>query len=380
MLNFHRAHIVIISLSMLVVNAEDGYQDTLRETESFTRFRATEKAAIVPEKRDAYQHWIAGYFETLDGKTGIQHPGASLEGLMKGVTENGFLKSSNWEESFENAAWLAGMELIEDRRCFEPDLSSVEVKKGMIYATRNGYPLRCDLYLPKVFTGKIPVILCIHGGGFRVHRRAWFGGYAGYFASQGYAAVTIDYRKRPGIQSDLEPVQDAKAAVRWIRYLAATYGLNPEKIGAVGGSAGAYLTAVLATTGNESSLEGPEKGAAPLTVSSEIQAATTFAPGVRNLQLEEVPQEEIDKFPSGLDLRLLSPYWSADRDSAPILLVHATNDKVNDAQNSKDLHAKYREHGAKSELKLVEGEGHVFYTKEKWAETAMAFFKSVFGD
>ncbi|MDF1826635.1 MAG: hypothetical protein P1U68_18480 [Verrucomicrobiales bacterium] len=90
MLNFHRAHIVIISLSMLVVNAEDGYQDTLRETESFTRFRATEKAAIVPEKRDAYQHWIAGYFETLDGKTGIQHPGASLEGLMKGITENGF--------------------------------------------------------------------------------------------------------------------------------------------------------------------------------------------------------------------------------------------------------------------------------------------------
>lgn len=294
-----------------------GYREILLETESFTHFLATEKLSIRPEKRDAFQYWIAGYFQRLHGNEKVQHPGAQLRGLMEGVRKNGFLISKEKEVAFELVAWLAGMELIKDRRCFQPDLENVTVEEGVIYASRNGYPLRCDLYQPKLAAGKVPVILCIHGGGFRVHRRAWFGGHAGYFAGRGYAAVAIDYRKEPGTRSVLESVEDAKAAVRWIRTHADKYGWDADKIGAVGGSAGAYLTAILATTGDESQLEGPAEGAALLMVSSRIQAAVGFATGVRNMQLEDVPPHELAKFPADLDLRLMSLYWSADKDSAP---------------------------------------------------------------
>ena len=100
---------------------------------------------------------------------------------------------------------------------------------------------KLDIYLPDHGDGPFPVIVSIHGGAFMgcdkgdLQLLPMLEG-----LKQGFAVISINYRmsgeaKFPAL------VQDAKAAIRWIRGNAAKYELNPEKLVAWGGSAGGYL-------------------------------------------------------------------------------------------------------------------------------------------
>ncbi|MGH7452948.1 MAG: alpha/beta hydrolase fold domain-containing protein, partial [bacterium] len=96
-----------------------------------------------------------------------------------------------------------------------PDTANVE------YANVNGLSLKLDIYLPKNIAKPYPVIVWIHGGG-------WRGGSkenptAASMSQQGYAVVSINYRLS---SQAIFPAQihDCKAAIRWIRANAIQYG------------------------------------------------------------------------------------------------------------------------------------------------------------
>ncbi len=102
-----------------------------------------------------------------------------------------------------------------------------------------------DVYLPNEGEGPFPVIIAIHGGAFMGCDKAdlqvlpMLEG-----LKRGYAVVSINYRmsgeaKFPAL------VQDAKAAIRWVRANAAQYKFDPNRIAAWGGSAGGYLSNML---------------------------------------------------------------------------------------------------------------------------------------
>jgi acetyl esterase/lipase len=114
---------------------------------------------------------------------------------------------------------------------------------------------KLDIYLPDDAKQPYPVIVAIHGGAFMgcdkgdLQVTPMLEG-----LKHGFAVVSINYRmsgeaKFPAL------VQDAKAAVRWIRGNAQKYGFNPQKIVAWGGSAGAYLASMLAISENAKELE-----------------------------------------------------------------------------------------------------------------------------
>ena len=188
-----------------------------------------------------------------------------------------------------------------------------------------------------------------------VNRRIWFEPFAKYLASKGIAGVSIDYRKIPavGIQ---ECVYDSKAAVRWLRVNASTYGIDPHRIGALGASAGAMLVATLATTTDIPELEG--SGGNP-EISSEIQAAVGIATPAVKLDRDE---ELILRHGLSLDeAKLISPYENVSPSSAPLFLIHGTADETVDPQNARDLYEKFEEMGVHVELKWIPDEGHGFY-------------------
>ena len=112
---------------------------------------------------------------------------------------------------------------------------------------------RLDLYLPEQIAGPLPVILWVHGGGWITGDKA--GGPAIQFATKGFAVASINYRYS---QHAIFPAQlhDCKAAVRWLRAHAATYGFDASHIGAWGASAGGHLVAMLGLTAGNESLEG----------------------------------------------------------------------------------------------------------------------------
>lgn len=130
---------------------------------------------------------------------------------------------------------------------------------------------KLDIYLPDEGDGPFPTILYIHGGAFITgHRRDFSLTYMIDGIRRGYAVVSMGYRFSNEATFP-EPVFDVKTAVRFLRANAEKYHLDPNRFCAVGASAGAYFTAMLAATAGIPAMEGYQLGYAEQ--DSSIQAA-----------------------------------------------------------------------------------------------------------
>jgi acetyl esterase/lipase len=149
------------------------------------------------------------------------------------------------------------------------------------YATPAGESLLMDLRVPDG-AGPHPVILYLHSGAWITGDR--FGGPAIRQATRGYAVASIDYRLAP---RHIWPAQieDAKAAVRWLRANASRFQLDPTRIGVFGASAGGHIGSILGTSGGVAALEGMELGNAQF--SSRVRAVVDLYGPTDLLKLEE---------------------------------------------------------------------------------------------
>src|SRR5512139_1589876 len=144
---------------------------------------------------------------------------------------------------------------------------------------------RLDVYLPDEGEGPFPVIIAIHGGAFMGCDKAdlqvlpMLEG-----LKRGYAVVSINYRMS-GESKFPALVQDAKAAVRWIRANAKQYKIDPQKIAAWGGSAGGYLSTMLGTSAGIPELEDLSLGYADQP--SHIQAVVDWFGPTNFLKMDE---------------------------------------------------------------------------------------------
>ena len=122
---------------------------------------------------------------------------------------------------------------------------NVEVMHSLTYTTPAGCaPLHLDLYRPMQLPGALPTVLAIHGGFWRSGDRTQLRDICGFFASRGFAAVSIDYRLAPAYHYPA-PLDDVCAAARWIQAQAATYHFDQQHLFAFGASSGAQLGALL---------------------------------------------------------------------------------------------------------------------------------------
>ena len=116
---------------------------------------------------------------------------------------------------------------------------NVTFERDITYAEAGGARMQLNLARPKNASGPLPTVLCIHGGGFRAGSREGYNKLCLSLAQRGFVAATISYRLAPMHQFPAA-VHDTKAAVRWLRANAAKYGINPDRIGVTGGSAGDF--------------------------------------------------------------------------------------------------------------------------------------------
>jgi acetyl esterase/lipase len=125
-------------------------------------------------------------------------------------------------------------------------------------AERDGEPLRGDLYRP-AGEGPWPCIVMLHGGAFAKGSRASYARWGRFLAANGYAALAADYRLSTRDRTTYpEAIVDAKAAVRRLRRAGEELGIDPERLGAMGGSAGGYLAAMVALTADDPSFVEPD--------------------------------------------------------------------------------------------------------------------------
>ena len=246
---------------------------------------------------------------------------------------------------------------------------TVRVETNIVYAKYGTRELMLDLYLPKEKPASpMPCIIVIHGGGWRSGDKQRFARHAAFLASKGFAAACIGYRLRPEVEIP-GCVQDCKAAVRWVRANAGRYSINPDRFGAIGGSAGGHLVAMLGTSYQAEKLEGA--GGNP-GVSSRVQAVVAMA-AVTDFNAFS-GRQELDKETAAL----ISPVTYVDKDSAPLLLLHGDGDKLVPLKQSEILLAKYKEAGAPAELFTFKGAGHGFWNQDpafmETMDRAVTFF------
>lgn len=242
-----------------------------------------------------------------------------------------------------------------------PDTANVE------YANVNGISLKLDIYLPKYVEKPYPVIVWIHGGGWRQGSKE--NPTAASMVEQGYAVVSINYRLS-GQAIFPAQIHDCKAAIRWIRANAAKYYLNPERIGAWGSSAGGHLVAMLGTTGDVDSLEGTVGG--NLQFSSSVQAVCDWY-GPTNLPTMCDFPSDIDHCDSTSPEGLLiggtikgnlaqavaaSPITYVSANDPPFLIMHGTLDMSVPFHQSVELDSALKTAGVNVQFVPIANTGH----------------------
>jgi acetyl esterase/lipase len=235
--------------------------------------------------------------------------------------------------------------------------------KGIEYSNPENQHLQLDLCQPSG-DGPFPAVVCIHGGGFRAGKRDSWDKMCQQLAARGYVAVTITYRLAPDHQFPAA-VEDSKAAVRWVRANAAKYHVDPNRIGALGDSAGAHLALFLAVTNNVHDFDGDQNPGQ----SSAVQCAVSYyGPADFTLSYgKSVDAAEVLPLFLGGNLQQqpkrhvqASPLYWVTPDAPPILLLHGTQDKYVNYEQAILLRDRLKAAQCDVELLTLEGAGHGF--------------------
>jgi acetyl esterase/lipase len=153
------------------------------------------------------------------------------------------------------------------------DTSWIRTKHlNIAYAAKSSTE-KLDLYLPNEGSGPFPLIIEFHSGDFMTGDKSGDIGPMLEGLKRGYAVASVAYRLS-GEAAFPAAVNDAKAAIKFLRANAQKYRLNPAKFATWGSSAGGYLSAMAATSGDEASLVDPSLGNAG--VSDAVQAAVDW--------------------------------------------------------------------------------------------------------
>ncbi|MBI4500775.1 MAG: alpha/beta hydrolase [Gemmatimonadetes bacterium] len=265
---------------------------------------------------------------------------------------------------------------------------SARTIKDITFARVDGRDLKLDLYLPEGIRHP-PLLVWVHGG-------AWWRGSKDEppvaFVSSGFALASVEYRLSGEARFPAQ-IFDIKAAVRFLRAKATTYGYRVDRIAIGGESAGAHLAALVGVSNGEKELEGSV--GTNLTESSSVQAILDYY-GASNLQTI-LPQST----PWGLSVRvpalqkllgahpdsrpalakLASPVTHVDDGDPPLLLYHGDQDPQMPINQAHELQGVYEQHHLKVYFDVLHGgvHGDTAFYDQPHTERAARFLREVLG-
>jgi acetyl esterase/lipase len=249
----------------------------------------------------------------------------------------------------------------------------VAVKPDIMFAEHDGVKLLGDLYLPKGM-GKAPVLVAAHGGGWQLGDRKFYRHWGNYLAKHGYAVFAIEYRlMKPGLGTWPGVVGDCKAAVQFVRARFGDLGLDPERIGMIGDSAGAHLSALVALAGDEPPFCGQYSNDPHSAVPARVTAVIGFY-GVYDMAAQwEHDQISRPRDPITEKLLGCSPmvsrkaffeasplsYATVDKNNTRFLLIYGREDDIVDpATQSEKFLTALKQAGFFARTIVVPGAGH----------------------
>jgi len=281
--------------------------------------------------------------------------------------------------------WLKIKGEFPEAQIVRPQLpEEVVVENNVVYATLPDTPfgkrdLHLDLFHPEK-PGKYPALILIHGGGWRSGNKTMQHPLAMQIASQGYVTACVEYRLSP---EALYPaaVYDIKAAIRYLRFNAAKYKIDPVKVAITGSSAGGQLAALVGMTNDLKKLDGNEGNNA---VSSEVQAIIDMD-GI--LDFTDPNESGKDSDPAKLSAGAawfgatfkeapkkwieVSPIVYAGKNTPPILFINSSLPRFHAGRDS--VIATLNSYGIYSEVHTIINTPHPFWLFNPWFEPTVKY-------
>ena len=243
--------------------------------------------------------------------------------------------------------------------------------EDVIYGRKFGTALTLDVFTPKQPNG-YGIVHVVSGGWFSGHEAIQMSlDFYQPFLDKGYTIFAVVHGSQPRfIISEIIP--DMNRAVRFVRYNAKKYGIDPDHIGVTGGSAGGHLSLVLGTMGGPGAADAKD----PIDrASSAVQCVACFFPPTDFLNYGKpgadvllkgvldpfkpafgpIPPETEARQKFGRDI---SPFYHISSNTAPSLILHGDKDTLVPMQQSEIFVAKAKEFGVPAKLIVKPGAGH----------------------
>ncbi len=249
---------------------------------------------------------------------------------------------------------------------------SITAELDVVYAQYGDRKVHMDIFSPRKNQNTRPAIVVVHGGGWLNGDKTKFRALAVELAKRGYVTAAIEYRLA-GEALFPAGIHDCNAAVRYLRAHAEQYGIDPTKIGSVGGSAGGHLVGLMATGWSNGKLQGTGGWADR---SSKLQAAIVMA-GPMEMTTGSVAERSrknpkqsnsnkwlgktIDEDPQLY--ALADAHLQISKTSSPILFMVGEHDKPDRNQPSRD---KLEEHGVWTGLNVYAEGKHGCWNQRPW--------------
>ncbi|MGQ9588761.1 MAG: alpha/beta fold hydrolase [Planctomycetota bacterium] len=284
--------------------------------------------------------------------------------------------------SIVRTAWIFWIALGLQAAAAAADARTYERKEDVVYGRKYGVALTLDVFTPKDANGAA-VIFAVSGGWFSAHEAinvAFFG----ELLARGYTVFAVVHGSQPKFAIP-EIAEDMHRAVRFIRYNAGRFGIDPARIGIMGASAGGHLSLLLGTSGKPGSSDARD----PVDrESSRVQAVACFFPptdflnfGTPGRDVLQALEGELSGFRAPFDFverdpkagrlvviesrekrleiaRDISPVTHVSADDPPTLIIHGDADKLVPIQQAQVFEEKMRAAGAKVKLVVKSGAGH----------------------
>jgi acetyl esterase/lipase len=203
---------------------------------------------------------------------------------------------------------------------------------------------RLDIYMPGETARRLPVVVFVHGGSWQEGNKNPYGFVGRALAAQGFMTMVINYRLHPAHRYPAF-VDDVDLALRWATANARELGGDPDKLFAMGHSAGAYNIA-MAVLADRYMGERPK-----------LAGVVTLAGPFDFLPLDSPITKEVFGWIG--DVEFTQPVIYAAKDAPPFLILHGSADKTVYPRNATSLDKALGEAGASSTLKTYEGVSHV---------------------
>jgi acetyl esterase/lipase len=248
--------------------------------------------------------------------------------------------------------------------------AGVKAMRDLAYVEKGHERQKLDLYLPEKADGPLPLIIWVHGGGWQNGTKDGCPPLRGGYLDRGYAVASIGYRLS---QHAVFPAQieDCKSAIRWLRAHAKEYGLDPNRFGVWGSSAGGHLVALIGTSGDVKAFDV----GANLDQSSRVQAVCDYYGPTDFTQMDahavpgaalkhddaNSPEAKLIGGPVQANKEKAaqaSPLTYVSKDDPAFLIVHGDKDPAVPIHQSELLFAALKKDGVSVHFHTIHGAGH----------------------